>query len=72
LAYSNEAVYPFYILHQTVTIIAGYFLMELSWGFFPKFMILTIATFGGSWLLYELFIRRWQLIRPLFGLKKPK
>ena len=72
LSYSNEAVYPFYILHQTVTIIAGYYLMDLSWGLFPKFMCLTIATFGGSWIIYELFIRRWKLIRPLFGLKKPK
>lgn len=72
LAYSNEAVYPFYILHQTVTIITGYYIMDLSWGLLPKFLILTIATFGGSWIIYELFIRRWRLIRPLFGLKKPK
>ncbi|MBT8281152.1 MAG: acyltransferase family protein [Muriicola sp.] len=72
LAYSNEAVYPFYILHQTITIVVGYFIMNLSWGLLPKFLILTIATFGGSFVLYEFFIRRWTWIRPLFGLKLKK
>ncbi|NNE03174.1 MAG: acyltransferase family protein [Eudoraea sp.] len=72
LAYTNEAVYPFYILHQTITIIIGYYLMDLKWGLATKFSLLTIGTFGGSWLLYEFVIRRWTLIRPLFGLKLKK
>lgn len=72
LAYANEAVYPFYILHQTITIIAAYFIIDLSWGFLPKFLYLTVATFGGSWVIYEFGIRRWKWIRPLFGLKTKK
>lgn len=72
LTYANEAVYPFYILHQTITIIIGYYLMDLQWGLASKFLILAIGTFGGSWLLYEFLIRRWRLIRPLFGLKRKK
>ena len=72
LSYSNEAVYPFYILHQTVTIITGYYLMDLSWSFVPKFVVLLCATFGGSWIIYEFGIRRWKLLRPLFGLKLKK
>lgn len=69
LTYSNEAVYPFYILHQTFTIGIGFYLMDLDWGFWPKFMIMVVGTFGGSWLIYEWGIRRWVWIRPLFGLK---
>ncbi|MEL6916620.1 MAG: acyltransferase family protein [Bacteroidota bacterium] len=69
LSYANQAVYPFYILHQTFTLIVGYFIMDLPWGFLPKFSILIVGTFLGSWLLYELGIRRWKIIRPLFGLK---
>ena len=69
LSYANESVYPFYILHQTVTICLGYFIMDLSWGLFPKAMILLVGTFGISWLLYEFLIRRIKWIRPLFGLK---
>ncbi|MEL6674499.1 MAG: acyltransferase family protein [Bacteroidota bacterium] len=69
LSYCNEAVYPFYILHQTLTIILAYYLMDLPWGFWPKFLILAIGTFGGCWLLYEGFIRRFAVTRLLFGLK---
>ncbi len=69
LSYANEAVYPFYILHQTITITIGYYLMNLDWGFWPKFSLMVIGTFGISWLIYEFGIRRWKPIRPLFGMK---
>ena len=69
LAYANQAVYPFYILHQSITVVCGYFLMDLDWSIEVKFVLLTLVTFGGSWLIYEYLIRRWKWVRPLFGLK---
>jgi len=69
LKYCNEAVYPFYILHQTVTIVLAYFLMEKDWGLGVKFLLLSIGTFLVSWLLYEFLIRRVKFLKPLFGLK---
>ncbi len=69
LAYANRAVYPFYILHQTVTITIAYYLMDLDWDFFPKTTILVVGTFGISWLIYDLIILRIPLLHPLFGLK---
>ena len=69
LAYANQAVYPFYILHQTITVVAAYYLMDLNWSVTIKFVVLTLVTFGGSWSIYEFLIRRWKWIRPLFGLK---
>ena len=69
LAYCNRAVYPFYILHQTITIIIGYFLMDLNWNLSFKFLLLTLGTFAGSALIYELLIRRIKLLWPVFGLK---
>ncbi|MCL9806585.1 acyltransferase family protein [Flavobacterium amniphilum] len=69
LNYCNQAVYPFYILHQTVTVILAYFVMHLEWGFSSKFIFLSAGTFLISWIIYEFFIRRWLLIRPLFGLQ---
>ncbi len=72
LSYANESVYPFYILHQTIMLIIGYYLMDLEWGFVPKFTIMILGTFLGSWVIYEFGIRRWKLIRPLFGLKLKK
>lgn len=70
LTYANRAVYPFYILHQTITIVIAYFLMGLNWGFAIKFSILLIGTFGFSWLIYDLIILRIRWLHPLFGLKK--
>ena len=69
LNYCNEAVYPFYILHQTVMIIIAYFLMNLSWGLLAKGSILSLGTFLISWIIYEFGIRRWKVVRPFFGLK---
>lgn len=70
LRYANEAVYPFYILHQTVIIVLGYYLKDLDWGLLPKFTLMAIGTFSITWLIYEFGIRRYNIIRPLFGMKK--
>lgn len=70
LRYSNEAVYPLYILHQTVTIAIGYYLIDLDWSFWTEASIMVVGTFGISVLLYELIIRRVRWLRPFFGLKQ--
>ncbi|RIV49141.1 glucan biosynthesis protein [Flagellimonas taeanensis] len=72
LAYANRAVYPFYILHQTVTVGIAYYLMDLDWGLLPKAFLLIVGTFGISWLIYDLVILRIPWLHPLFGLKKEK
>ncbi|MEH6679868.1 MAG: acyltransferase family protein [Sediminicola sp.] len=69
LRYCNEAVYPFYILHQSVMMVSCYYLRDLPWSLFTKFMVMVPFTFLGSWAIYELLIRRWKWVRPLFGLK---
>ena len=70
LTYANEAVYPFYILHQTVTIALGYYLKNVEMCLVVKFSMMVIGTFGISWLIYEFGIRRHAWIRPLFGMKR--
>jgi len=70
LSYANEAVYPFYILHQTVIIVLGYYLKNVDMCLFAKFSIMVIGTFGITWLIYEFGIRRFAWIRPLFGMKR--
>ena len=69
LAYATEAVYPFYILHQTVTVIAAWHLAPVDLPVAVKFVLTAGATFFGTWLIYEGIIRRIDLLRPLFGLK---
>jgi glucans biosynthesis protein C len=68
LAYSQEIAYPFYILHQTVIILVGYWLLNLPLGPWTKMALVFAVSFTATALLCEL-IRRTPLLRPLFGLK---
>jgi len=72
LQYCNRAVYPFYILHQTLTLIIAYFIMDLDWGFWVKALLLSAGTFGGSLLLYQGIILPIKWLHPFFGLKSKK
>jgi glucans biosynthesis protein C len=69
LSYRNRAVYPIYILHQTIIIILAYLLMDHPLHYVWKMLILLVGTYGISLVLYEFVIRRIALLGPLFGLK---
>ncbi len=69
LSYANESVYPLYILHQTVLIVLGFYIIKMDLSIVPKFLLLTAGTFTVSYALYELFIRRFNFMRFLFGMK---
>lgn len=69
LAYSNEAVLPFYILHQPVILILGYFVTALPLPILAKYLIIAALAFGVSLGLYEYGVRRWNPVRRLLGLK---
>ncbi len=68
LRYANEAVYPFYILHQSVMMVVGYYILLQGWGIAAKFALIAALTYLVSWALYE-GIRRVNALRLLFGLK---
>lgn len=68
LRYATEAVYPFYIAHQTITVAAGYYIIQQPWPVLPKLALSMLATFAGSWLVYEI-VKRNAVTRVLFGLK---
>lgn len=69
LAYANEAVLPFYLFHQTVILIVGFFVIRWDLGIFPKLLIVTAVSFPLTLALYELLVRRFNIIRFLFGMK---
>jgi len=62
-------VYPIYILHQSVMIVFGYYILQTSLGIVSKFVFVALSTFCGSLLLYEGCVKRWNPVRILFGLK---
>jgi hypothetical protein len=69
IRYANPAVLPFYVLHQTVIVVIGYFLIPWQAGLHLKWPVLGIISFGAIIILYELLIRRFRISRFLFGMK---
>jgi glucans biosynthesis protein C len=68
LKYTSEAVYPFYILHQTVIICIAYYLINWQASIGLKFFVISVGMFLVCWFLYECI--RWiNFLRPFFGLK---
>ncbi|MBV8255129.1 MAG: acyltransferase family protein [Chitinophaga sp.] len=67
--YLNQAVYPFYILHQTVIVIVAYYVVKTSDTIGLKYTFIVITSLGASMLIYHLFIRPFPVMRWLFGMK---
>jgi hypothetical protein len=66
---ANEGVMPFYILHQTVLLCIGYFVMTWVINDAAKWVIVFISSFIVIITLYMLFIRKFEVLRFLFGMK---
>lgn len=69
LRFMNTAVYPFYILHQTVIVAAGYYIVQWRVGWGVKFLLLAAITFAAIYSVYRWLIRPFMLPRLLFGVK---
>ena len=70
--YANEAVLPFYILHQTVILCVGWFVIRWYIGMLPKYLIITSCSFIIIMALYEGVVRRFNVVRFLFGMRPRK
>ncbi|MGA9047388.1 MAG: acyltransferase family protein [Dehalococcoidia bacterium] len=72
LSYANEAVLPFYILHQTVIISIGFYVVQ--WNMDPalKYLIIALASFTLIMAIYDLLVRRVNVLRFLFGMRPAK
>jgi len=71
-AYASEAVLPFYLLHQTVILIVGWYIIPLEWSILPKYLVISISSFALIMGIYELLIRRFNVLRLLFGMRLKK
>ena len=66
----TEAVFPFYIIHQTVIVVGEYLLLPYRLPAIAEFAILVAATVAGCWAFYlagrEIgWLRPWIGLRPL-------
>jgi glucan biosynthesis protein C len=68
-AYVNEAVLPFYVTHQTVIIIIGFFVIQWHVGVAAKYLVIASTAFCANVLVYATLVRPWNPMRFLFGMR---
>jgi glucan biosynthesis protein C len=71
LRYANNAVLPVYILHQTLIVVIGYFVIKWNIPLAGKYFFVIAAVFVSSLAIYEV-VRRINVTRFLFGIKVRK
>jgi peptidoglycan/LPS O-acetylase OafA/YrhL len=69
LEYGQEAVLPFFVLHQPVIITIAFFVVQWNAGIPLKLVTVVLGSFVVTLGIYELIIRRVPLLRVLFGMK---
>ena len=72
LKYANEAVLPFYILHQTVIVTIGFYIASWNASVIVKYFILSTLSFAVIVSIYDLVIKRNNWLRFLFGMRLKK
>ena len=69
LAHANEAVLPFYLFHQTIILVVGYFVIRWNISVLPKFLVIVALSLAAIMALYELLVRPFNPVRFLFGMR---
>jgi peptidoglycan/LPS O-acetylase OafA/YrhL len=69
LRWARDASYPVYIMHQTVIVAIGYYVIQTTWAPWTKYWIVLLATLLVCVIAYEYFARRFALSRFVFGMK---
>ena len=72
LAYGNEAVLPFYLFHQTIILIVGFFVIRWNVGILPKLLLVTVISFPFILVMYELPVKPFNGVRFFFGMRPRK
>ncbi|WP_323760706.1 acyltransferase family protein [Maricaulis sp.] len=66
--YLTAAVFPWYILHQTIIVIVGFAIRDAGYGVWTEFALIAGATFGGCILGFEV-LRHIPVLRLVMGMK---
>ena len=69
LRWARDASYPIYILHQTVIVAVGYYVIQTAWAPWAKYAVVLLATMAICGLLYQFIVRRVRATRVIFGMK---
>ena len=67
--YGNEAVLPFYLLHEPVIVAAAWFIVRWNAPVLAQYAALVAISFAATLALYDLAVRRFRPARLLLGMK---
>ncbi len=66
----NKAIYPFYLIHQPVIVVVGYWVIAIPMAISAKSLLLTVCSLIIIVVLYGGLISRSRYLAGCFGLKK--
>lgn len=69
LAYGQETLLPFFVVHQPVIIVIAYYVVQWNAGLLPKMLVVMLGSFVVTLSLCELVIKRVGVLRIIFGMK---
>ncbi|WP_430408662.1 acyltransferase family protein [Kordia sp.] len=69
LSYLSKAAYPVYIIHMFVLYGTAMLILPLKMNAWIQFVLITVITFIGCFIIYELILRRISILKPFFGLQ---
>jgi len=69
LRYGQEAILPFFVIHQPVIIVIAFFIVQWNAGIWPKMLVVFVGSFLVSIGLVELLIKRVGTLRVMFCMK---
>ena len=72
MSYAQESILPFYVIHHPVVVTLASFIVTWSLGVWPKFAVMVILAYAITIGLYEFGVRRWPLMRTIFGVGPPR
>lgn len=69
LEYATEGVLAFYILHQTIVIISGYYIVNTDLSLIVKYIFINLVSFVVIVAIYDMIVKRFGVLRVLFGMR---
>jgi len=66
---ANEAIYPFYLLHQPLIILSAYLILREEMAPWSKALLIAGTTLTAGGMIYWFIIRPFHITRLIFGMK---
>ncbi|HLZ31454.1 MAG TPA: hypothetical protein VKV73_29400 [Chloroflexota bacterium] len=70
LRYASEASYPFYLWHQTVVVLIGFWVVQWHASVAVKYGVIVVAGLLVTLAVYECAVRRWNIMRFVCGMRR--